>query len=135
MRLAIAPPSSRPARTGCTHGWLAAAQTYSGHGTHIDVLVASARALVNALNKMIDANRSENVRVVAMPGKRTSPTCDDALWAVCRKPAGVCNLGRRPQPVVRRDTVVACLLGLTARRPLQAKRYEKQWGSGVRRHT
>jgi 2-isopropylmalate synthase len=26
--------------------------TFSGHGTHIDILVASARALVNAVNKL-----------------------------------------------------------------------------------
>ena len=70
---------------------------YSGHGTHIDILVASARcappfafdsqtsctdqacvtgavacvcrALVNALNKM--QNASANDRTVPMPGKET----------------------------------------------------------------
>ena len=41
---------------------------YSGNGAHIDILVASARALVNALNKMISGQDPKNLRTVQMPG-------------------------------------------------------------------
>ena len=44
-------------------------QTFSGHGTHIDILVASARALVNAVNKLHEGMSPEHVRTVEMPGK------------------------------------------------------------------
>ena len=43
--------------------------TFSGHGTHIDILVASARALVNAVNKMHEGLSPEHQRTVEMPGK------------------------------------------------------------------
>ena len=43
--------------------------TFSGHGTHIDILVASARALVNAVNKMHEGLSPEHTRTVEMPGK------------------------------------------------------------------
>jgi len=43
--------------------------TYSGYGTHIDILVASARAVVNAVNKMLLHERPEHQRKVEFPGK------------------------------------------------------------------
>ena len=35
--------------------------TFSGHGTHIDILVASARALVNAVNKLQEGKHATHL--------------------------------------------------------------------------
>ena len=46
--------------------------TFSGHGTHIDILVASARALVNAVNKLQEGKHA--VPRISKPLLAQTPT-------------------------------------------------------------